>query len=60
MEDDLPPELVVTSFTSDGVIMGVRHRSLPVEGVQFHPESMLTPHGDMLLRNFLDLGGSRG
>jgi anthranilate synthase/aminodeoxychorismate synthase-like glutamine amidotransferase len=59
MEEDLPPELVVTSFTSDGVIMGVRHRSLPVEGVQFHPESMLTPHGDTLLRNFLDLGGSR-
>ena len=59
MEDDLPEDLVVTSFTSDGVIMGVRHRSLPVEGVQFHPESMLTPPGDLLLRNFLDLGGSR-
>lgn len=58
MEDDLPDELVVTSFTSDGVIMGIRHRSLPVEGVQFHPESMLTPHGDLLLRNFLDMGGS--
>jgi anthranilate synthase/aminodeoxychorismate synthase-like glutamine amidotransferase len=58
MEDDLPDDLVVTSFTSDGVIMGIRHRSLPVEGVQFHPESMLTPHGDLLLRNFLDLGGS--
>jgi anthranilate/para-aminobenzoate synthase component II len=55
MEEDLPEELVVTAFTSDGVIMGIRHRELPVEGVQFHPESVLTPHGDLLLRNFLDL-----
>jgi anthranilate synthase/aminodeoxychorismate synthase-like glutamine amidotransferase len=55
MERDLPDDLVVTAFTSDGVIMGIRHRSLPVEGVQFHPESMLTPHGELLLRNFLDL-----
>jgi anthranilate/para-aminobenzoate synthase component II len=47
---------VVTAFTSDGVIMGIRHRELPVEGVQFHPESVLTPHGELLLRNFLDLG----
>ncbi|MFZ0626563.1 MAG: aminodeoxychorismate/anthranilate synthase component II [Acidimicrobiia bacterium] len=58
-EADLPSELVVTAFTSDGVIMGVRHRELPVEGVQFHPESVLTPHGDLLLRNFLDLGERR-
>jgi anthranilate/para-aminobenzoate synthase component II len=57
MEKGLPDDLVVTAFTSDGVIMGIRHRSLPVEGVQFHPESVLTPHGDLLLRNFLDLGG---
>jgi anthranilate synthase/aminodeoxychorismate synthase-like glutamine amidotransferase len=56
-EEDLPKDLVVTSFTSDGVIMGVRHRDYPVEGVQFHPESVLTPHGDLLLRNFLDLTG---
>jgi anthranilate synthase/aminodeoxychorismate synthase-like glutamine amidotransferase len=56
MEHDLPAELLVTAFTSDGVIMGIRHRELPVEGVQFHPESVLTPHGDLLLRNFLDLG----
>jgi len=56
-EQDLPEDLVVTSFTSDGVIMGVRHRRYPVEGVQFHPESVLTPHGDLLLRNFLDLTG---
>jgi anthranilate synthase/aminodeoxychorismate synthase-like glutamine amidotransferase len=56
MEEDLPSDLVVTAFTSDGVIMGIRHRELPVEGVQFHPESVLTPHGELLLRNFLDLG----
>jgi anthranilate synthase/aminodeoxychorismate synthase-like glutamine amidotransferase len=58
-EQDLPDDLVVTSFTSDGVIMGVRHREYPVEGVQFHPESVLTPHGDLLLRNFLDLTGKK-
>ncbi len=58
-EDGLPADLAVTSFTSDGVIMGVRHRELPVEGVQFHPESVLTPHGDLLLRNFLDMAGRR-
>ncbi len=58
-EDGLPADLAVTSFTSDGVIMGVRHRELPVEGVQFHPESVLTPHGELLLRNFLDMAGRR-
>jgi anthranilate synthase/aminodeoxychorismate synthase-like glutamine amidotransferase len=59
LEDGLPDDLVVTAFTSDGVIMGVRHRDLPVEGVQFHPESVLTPHGDLLLRNFLDMRSRR-
>jgi anthranilate synthase component 2 len=48
-----PAELEVTAWTDDGEIMGVRHRSLPVEGVQFHPESILTQHGHALLRNFL-------
>ena len=46
---------MVSAYTSDGEIMGVRHRTLPTEGVQFHPESVLTPEGDRLLRNFLDL-----
>jgi anthranilate synthase component II len=49
-----PPDLEVTAWTEDGEIMGVRHRSLAVEGVQFHPESILTEHGHALLRNFLE------
>ena len=48
-----PAQLEVTAWTDDGEIMGVRHRSLEVEGVQFHPESILTEHGHALLRNFL-------
>ncbi len=48
-------DFTVTAYTSDGEIMGIRHRRLPTEGVQFHPESVLTPEGDRLLRNFLDL-----
>jgi anthranilate synthase component 2 len=50
----LPEVLDVTAWTEDGEIMGVRHRSLPVEGVQFHPESILTEHGHALLKNFLE------
>jgi len=53
-EDRLPDVLAIAAYTSDGEIMGVRHRSFPVEGVQFHPESLLTPAGDRLLQNFLD------
>ena len=52
-----PAELEVTAWTDDGEIMGVRHRSLAVEGVQFHPESILTQHGHALLRNFLSARG---
>jgi anthranilate synthase/aminodeoxychorismate synthase-like glutamine amidotransferase len=53
----VPDELEVTARTSDGVIMGLRHRTLAVEGVQFHPESLLTPEGPSLLANFLAAAG---
>lgn len=49
----LPTELEITAETADGLIMGLRHRTYPVEGVQFHPESIMTPIGKDLLRNFL-------
>jgi anthranilate synthase/aminodeoxychorismate synthase-like glutamine amidotransferase len=52
--ESLPPELEVSARTAEGEIMGVRHRTLMVEGVQFHPESILTPDGPALLRNFLE------
>jgi anthranilate synthase/aminodeoxychorismate synthase-like glutamine amidotransferase len=51
--DELPAELEVSAYTEDGEVMGVRHRTLPVEGVQFHPESVLTPHGLTMLGAFL-------
>jgi anthranilate synthase/aminodeoxychorismate synthase-like glutamine amidotransferase len=54
-EEGLPAELSVSAYTSDGEIMGVRHRRYPAEGVQFHPESVLTPEGMQLLANFLEL-----
>jgi anthranilate synthase/aminodeoxychorismate synthase-like glutamine amidotransferase len=54
-EEGFPDDVMVSAYTSDGEIMGLRHRTLPVEGVQFHPESVLTPEGNRLLRNFLDL-----
>ena len=50
----LPDCLEITASTDDGLIMGLRHRSYPIEGVQFHPESILTEHGKALLQNFLD------
>ncbi len=55
----LPACLEVTAWTDDGEIMGVRHRELAVEGVQFHPESILTQHGHQLLANFLKGGTAR-
>jgi len=53
-EDGLPPELAVTAHSEDGVVMALAHRSKPVYGVQFHPESVLTPEGERLLANFLE------
>ncbi len=52
-----PDTLEVTAWSGDGLIMGVRHRAHPVEGVQFHPESIGTPSGRALLRTFLDNAG---
>jgi anthranilate synthase/aminodeoxychorismate synthase-like glutamine amidotransferase len=55
----LPKELVPTAATSDEVIMGMRHATLPVYGVQFHPESIATSHGHEILKNFLDIARGR-
>jgi len=57
--ETLPAELTVTARTPEGEIMGVRHRDLNVEGVQFHPESVLTPAGPLLMGNFLQFSGGR-
>ena len=54
MQEGIPEELEVTAWSDSGVIMGLRHKSLPVEGVQFHPESIMTRTGHDLLRNFLE------
>jgi anthranilate synthase component II len=54
----LPDELAVTADTEDGVVMGLAHTRLPVHGVQFHPESIASEHGHLMLKNFLDLAAS--
>ena len=54
--DTVPDVLEVSARSESGVIMGVRHRTLPIEGVQFHPESIMTQHGHAMLRNFLKMG----
>ena len=53
--ETLPQVLEITAETAEGEIMGLRHRELPIHGVQFHPESILTTEGKHLLQNFLDL-----
>ena len=53
--DSVPRSLEVSATTADGIVMGLRHKSLPIEGVQFHPESILTSAGRDLLKNFLEL-----
>jgi anthranilate synthase/aminodeoxychorismate synthase-like glutamine amidotransferase len=55
VEEPLPACLEVTAFTSEGEIMGLRHREHPTFGVQFHPESILTQHGKQILKNFLEI-----
>ena len=55
VENTVPPELIVSARSADGVIMGLRHWELPIEGIQFHPESILTPDGETILSNFLRL-----
>lgn len=54
-KEDLPKDLLVTARTEDGEIMGLQHVKYPVFGIQFHPESIMTPHGKVMLRNFLNL-----
>ena len=54
-QDDMPEELSVTAWTDNGLVMGVRHRDYPIEGIQFHPESIMTKVGKDLLQNFLDM-----
>jgi anthranilate synthase/aminodeoxychorismate synthase-like glutamine amidotransferase len=54
VEDPVPDCLEVTAFTSNGEIMGLKHKEQPVQGVQFHPESILTEHGKRIIRNFLE------
>ena len=54
-ESGVPSDFTVSAYTSEGEVMGIRHTHLPLEGVQFHPESILTPEGQRLLQNFLEL-----
>ena len=58
-KDDLPEELEVTAWTDNGLIMGVRHVNFPVEGIQFHPESIMTGVGKDLLNNFITMNVER-
>lgn len=59
LEDTIPDELVATAHTESGVMMAMRHRELPIHGVQFHPESVLTQGGHRMLANWLDVCGER-
>ena len=54
-KDNLPKNLEISATTDEGIIMGVRHKSSPIEGIQFHPESIATEYGHKILENFLSL-----
>jgi anthranilate synthase component II len=56
--DSMPPELIVNAETADHLVMGLMHNSLPVHGVQFHPESIASEHGHLILKNFLELAAT--
>jgi anthranilate synthase component 2 len=56
--DTMPAELAVTADTEDGLVMGLSHTRLPVHGVQFHPESIASDHGHLMLKNFLDIAAT--
>jgi anthranilate synthase component 2 len=56
--DSMPDDLLVTAETGDRLVMGLSHKSLPVHGVQFHPESIASEHGHLILQNFLDLAAA--
>jgi anthranilate synthase component 2 len=58
-EEGMPPELVINARTPDGQVMGVRHATLPIHGVQFHPESIATEHGHAMLANFMRAAGMK-
>ncbi|MDU6770536.1 MAG: aminodeoxychorismate/anthranilate synthase component II, partial [Veillonella sp.] len=53
IDETMPSELIVTSITDDGEVMSVEHKDYPIYGVQFHPESIMTPNGEQMIRNFL-------
>ncbi len=57
--DSIPIELIINATASDGSVMGIRHATLPIHGVQFHPESIATEHGHAMLANFMELAGIR-
>ena len=54
-KDEFPNDLEISAWTENGIVMGLRHKSLPIEGVQFHPESIKTEYGKQLLQNFLSI-----
>ncbi len=59
-KDSMPPCLEISAETEEGEVMGVRHHEYPVEGIQFHPESILTPNGKRIIKNFLDMSKDKG